>query len=301
MVPSVDPSSPASGEIELASSTKLAVSRPLADLCAEITEVVRLRQDYVLAQGNIERQLKCIVRRLTGKAKVSNSDIDAYLKSAPDAARLHLGGLITVREYVKRSRRTYDKACEQLARMLPVYGSFVEPLHGFGAIGLALIVGEAGDLANYDGPAKLRKRFGLAPFNGRAGATWRRLGGLNKAQWEDLGYNPRRRSIMFVVVDSLLKKQNRYKVICDERKLLERQKAEADGLTVAAAADIPDGQRDKYRSLGHIKARAERYVAQRLLLDLWKAWRGETISRMSHDHRMIVSPSPSQCATVGAL
>ena len=53
------------------------------------------------------------------------------------------------------------------AKALPV-ASFVEETRGFGYLGLAQIVAEAGDLSNYANPAKLWKRFGLAVIDGRA-------------------------------------------------------------------------------------------------------------------------------------
>jgi hypothetical protein len=248
----------------------------LEDRCRQLVELVRMRTDYVRAQGNLDRQIKAMIRRLTNKKKVSTADIAEYMANAPIGIRAHLQRFITLRNEARVYRKEYDALCTRNAEQLPVYSTFVEPINGMGAIGLALIVGEAGgDLNNYSNPAKLWKRFGLAPLNGKAGSVWMRRGGLSDEQWSQFGYSPRRRSTMFVVTDSLLKKENTYKVLCDARKQLERAKAEAEGLQVAAAADIPKKEAAKYRSLIHIKLRAERYVAKRLLRDLWRAWRGQ--------------------------
>lgn len=66
-----------------------------------------------------------------------------------------------------------EKRMAKLAMELPVY-PWVENVKGAGALGLATIVAEAGDLANYQTPAKLWKRLGFAPFDGYAGSTWKR-------------------------------------------------------------------------------------------------------------------------------
>lgn len=87
------------------------------------------------------------------------------------------------------------------------------------------------------------------------------------------GYCPRRRSTMYVIGDTLLRQKNAYKDLYDARKLVEAQKAEAEGLIVAASASIQKGDAALYRSLGHLHNRSCRYVQKRLLRDLWRAWR----------------------------
>jgi len=271
--------------------TALISSYRVSHLAEELTEVVRLRQDYVNAQGNLDRQIKRIVSRMTGIRKITDRMVTEFLDSCPPAARMHLMKLIGLRDAAKRERMSYDKACEQLAEQLPVCCTFVEGVPGFGLIGLALIVGEAGDLAKYSGPAKLWKRFGLHVLAGRSGATWKSKGGLSSEAWKAFGYCPRRRSIMFVVVDSLLRKTcNSYRAFYLEAKAFEKRKADSEGLTVCAADKIPKGEAAKYRSLKHIDLRARRKVAKRLLKDLWRAWRDQ---RQRSNHLPHV-PAPSQ-------
>jgi hypothetical protein len=93
---------------------------------------------------------------------------------------------------------------ERLAKQLPV-AAWVKKVRGFGLINLARVIGEAGDLNAYANPAKLWKRLGLAPYNGRAPSTWKSKGGLSAEEWTRLGYSPRRRAICYVVSESLLK------------------------------------------------------------------------------------------------
>jgi hypothetical protein len=145
------------------------------------------------------------------------------------------------------------KEMARLATSLPVWSSFGEAVRGFGPVSLAVIVGEAGDLAGYANPGKLWKRMGLAVFDGI------RQGGLAKGAsadaWIAHGYNRQRRSRMFVIGDCLVKvNRGEYRAIYDARKEYEK-------------ARDPE--------IKPIKAhrRAQRYMEKRLLKNLWQAWR----------------------------
>ena len=150
--------------------------------------------------------------------------------------------------------RAVSKEMEQLAKELPVW-EWVEAVRGVGALGLAGIVGEAGDLSNYANPGKLWKRFGLAPYEGKAYATLPKEGGLAADQWEEAGYCPRRRSVMFNVGEALIKSNGDgpYKGFYDARKAYELK-------------------RDPEMTKLHAHNRAKRYMEKRFLRDLWKAW-----------------------------
>ncbi len=89
---------------------------------------------------------------------------------------------------------------EEWAAKLPISKWVDRPeCRGFTLFGLAKIVGEAGNLLDYDGPAKLWKRMGCAPFTKdgitRMGSTWKLSKGLSAGDWEEFGYCPRRRSV----------------------------------------------------------------------------------------------------------
>jgi len=176
------------------------------------------------------------------------------------------------------ARRPFDeveakatKAMEALAEQLPVWSEFGAHVHGFGAKGLAIIVGEAGDLGAYPKKGHLWKRMGVAVIDGV------RQGGLAKtapkAAWVEHGYNRQRRSRMFTVGDALVKKRNAYRDAYLARKEYERARAEAAGLTVAPSAKIPKGRWQEFMSHGQIDDRARRYAEKRLLRDLRAAWR----------------------------
>lgn len=105
-----------------------------------------------------------------------------------------------------------EKEMRLVAGELPVVPWLNLPAQrGFGILGLAIVVGECGDLRQYANPAKLWRRMGCAPWthNGKTlmGATWRsgREGSLPKEEWAKFGYSPRRRSISYLLGDGLVK------------------------------------------------------------------------------------------------
>lgn len=169
----------------------------------------------------------------------------------------------------------------KLARTLPVY-PWASRIKGFGDVSLAVIVAEAGDLSDYPAKGHLWKRMGVAVLDGV------RQGGLKKAaakdDWIAHGYNRQRRSRMWNIGDALIKSNGdgEYRDAYLSRKVYERERAEAAGLTVAPAAKIPAKRADEYMSEGHIHRRAQRCMEKRLLRDLWQAWRRAS-SRMSDE------------------
>lgn len=160
---------------------------------------------------------------------------------------------------------------DELGRSLPIWSWFSDSVFKSSAVSLAVILAETGDLSCYAGPAKLWKRMGLAVMNGT------RQGGLRKTagaqEWIEHGYSARRRAIMFVIGDVLVKQKGPYRDLYLQRKEIERAKAQSAGLTIAPAAKIPEKRKHEFMSDGHIHRRAQRYMEKRLLRDLWQAWR----------------------------
>jgi hypothetical protein len=128
---------------------------------------------------------------------------------------------------------------------------FVEETCGFGWVGLLQIIGEAGDLGAYSNPAKLWKRMGLGLIS--TGERQRKFTDVAKAL--EAGYSPKRRSLMYVIGDSMIKTQGPYRELYLTRKAYEQAK-------------LPDGTAMVWHR------RAQRYMEKRLLRNLWRAWRG---------------------------
>jgi len=167
-------------------------------------------------------------------------------------------------EELDKYKTLVEQQMETYAKRLPVCEWWITE-KGRSYTGLALIVGEAGDLSNYANPAKLWKRFGVAVLDGI------RQGGLSKnataEQWIEHGYNKKRRSVLWTIGDSLLKtngKTGKYKRIYDERKKFEMKRLKK--------VWVADGKKAKSFKPGHAHRRAQRYMEKRLLVDLWNEW-----------------------------
>lgn len=150
---------------------------------------------------------------------------------------------------------------EALAETIPAWNDFGQHVRGFGPASLAVIVAEAGNLANYSTVSKLWKRMGLAVMDGvRQGGLAK---GAGKDAWIEHGYSPKRRSRMWNIGDALIKgnRDGEYRATYLKRKEYE-------------LARDPE--------MKPIKAhrRAQRYMEKRLLKRLWQAWRNERKARL---------------------
>jgi hypothetical protein len=247
--------------------------------------VYALARRYLGYQGDLpEKERKAI-------AALAQASVKAIFdgKPAPPAANGIADALGDTIMADKQSRLPYEhrrKAIEaamgKLAKSLPVWESWAEGVKGFGAPGLAAIVGECGDLSNYANPGKLWKRLGLAP-----GECYRSVTLAGEVCYKK---PKRRRSVLWNIGQALLKADGEYRAVYLARKAQECEKAVAEGLTVTtttkatveswARLGLPEPVYTKkfdkatMRSCGHIDIRAQRYMEKRLLRDLWKAWNG---------------------------
>lgn len=247
----------------------LSMPSRLLDVVAAIRELHRERQDYHSAEKRLTLQIKSIQRRvhaagcpLTAEAKAAGK-LQGHAKCSGVYDALPAAALVLAeqRDLISTHRKRPEKEMQKLAKSLPVW-SWVEYTRGLGALGLAQIIAECGDLSNYNNPAKLWKRMGLGMYQ-RADGLWERQ---QKAAGENgvlSGYSPTRRSILFVIGDSIIKAGGEYRELYDSRKLLEAQKPACGRFKCTGEHCTP----------GHIHNRAKRYMEKRLLRNLWRAWR----------------------------
>lgn len=114
----------------------------------------------------------------------------------------------------------YESEMEETAQQLPVY-EWVQQSDqkGFSALGLAKIVGECGNLADYSNPGKVWKRMGCVPITYEGETRMPRVWAVEKIRpcklpsevWMNFGYNRQRRSVIFVITESLLKTNGKCK------------------------------------------------------------------------------------------
>lgn len=191
-------------------------------------------------------KLNRMASKLIKDIEKGNPSDPEHVKAATAIAGLVLSTL-QARSVLADFRKKLEKRMVALAEQLPVW-LWVKDIRGCGALGLAQIIGEAGDLSGYANPAKLWKRFGLAPkesyamvkLDGEVGHTVPR----------------RRRSVMWSIGDALIKANGdgSYKTLYDKRKAYEHE-------------------RDPEMSKMYAHRRAQRYMEKRLLRDLWQAWK----------------------------
>jgi len=240
----------------------------------------RMRQRWHRAEKSLILQAKAICRSHTaGDKDAANALFDQVTDGATDVdmnLTMALMPFLSAIANFQELRKPLEKELALLARELPA-AEWIKATPGIALPSLAAIVGEAGDLSNYSTHSKLWKRMGMAPFtkNGitRSGKQWKIKGGLTADDWKEFGYKSTRRSVMFVIEDSMTKAQGPYREIYLARKQSLRDRAARNGLTVAPSAKIPDKHRDQFISDGHIDQDAKRYMGKRLLRDLWRAWR----------------------------
>ncbi len=251
----------------------------MEQLVSYIKEHHKQREDFLRARIRLTHQVKAITRRLCrceacgyALCKPCQRSADALWKAlATDADHPLLdkaipwcGPLLEAADSLEGSIKRTEKRLRDAARQLPVF-PWVESVRGLDALGLAQIVGEAGDLSRYPNPAKLWARMGVGI---RPDGTRQRL-----VKGEQGNYSPARRSILYRVGSSLVFAGGEYKELFDKRKDVETVKAELRGLRVVPAARIPKGEEDRFMSEGHRRNRAQRYMEKRLLRDLWRAWK----------------------------
>lgn len=197
-------------------------------------------------------------------------------------------------EHAEKNERIAEKYLIRLAETLPVWDAWAKAVHGFGPLGLAVIVGEAGDLSAYRKKGHLWKRMGVAVIGAGIGVADVRQGNpgphATKDAWIAHGYSPVRRSRLFTVGEALIKASGGpYRAIYIARLRYEHARAIHECLIPAsssaqtveswAARGLPKLEKvtkidpEKHRSAGHMANRAQRYMEKRLLKDLWQAWR----------------------------
>lgn len=194
-----------------------------------------------------------------------------------DACALLILSAASARKPIDELRKSIEKSMERSAKQLPVW-EWASGVKGFGAVGLAVVIGEAGaDLHEFANPGKLWKRMGLAPLRGKSAKTWRLEGGLTAEDWTWYGYKPARRSEMWNRVPPLVKAQISKVLDADGEDAGERIGTGPYGQAYLDRKKY-ELERDPEMSKMHAHNRAARYMEKRLLKHLWQAWRRQPIT-----------------------
>lgn len=228
------------------------------------------------AQPELSGKDRLKLKRLRAKA---STDDPMYLEYRP-----LIMTQMRVRAPFAAFEETHTKELERLAAALPVWDAWAKNVRGFSSRGLGTIIGAAGDLSTYPKKGHLWKRMAVAVIGAGDGVNDRRQGGLSKnapkEEWIAHGYDRRRRSLMFVIGEGLIKQRSEYYDVYRRRKDYERAVAKGRGLEVAPSAAIPRKRAAEFMSEGYVHKRAKRYMEKRLLRDLWNAWRSANVKML---------------------
>jgi hypothetical protein len=235
----------------------------LETLFKDLTQAHRVREDIMkprIMVGNLIKSMGRMAKR---------REIELDLDDAPQYT------------FFDENEKEWSKTMIGIVKRMPCHDWWVA-IHGCSSLGLAMLLGETGDLSKYASPAKVWRRMGLDVMNGEANKN--RFKGMNT------GYSKRRRMIAFRVSSAIVKANSgHYREVYDIRKGYEAER-DSKGYNANYVKAREQFMLDHYKtSKDKIKAgrlpqciidlRAHRYMVKRLIADLWMEWnrRAETL------------------------
>lgn len=203
-------------------------------LCLELQELQKQRAWYIKTKNMLHNRLRATVAGSLGyetamtekdrrkKFKEADARIKSVINDDTDDENTNFAQEEMVRVIypnilvAQNAAKAFEKRMIPVAEKLPMAYWVNDPdQKGFSILGMAILIGETGDLCNYANPGKVWRRMGCAPYTKNdetlMGKTWKnRQSGkngtkLHKSDWEEFGYNPRRRSIAYIMGENLLK------------------------------------------------------------------------------------------------
>lgn len=232
--------------------------------CMRIQERHRQRQDLQSAEVRLTLQLKAICRRFVCGDKGEARRLFAAATGNTEhpfchKVRASSAPLLLARESIRAARRDVERDLERDVQALPIWPR-VAATRGLGALGLASIIGETGDLNNYSSHSKLWKRLGLAVIDGE---RQRRVRGAAAIKH---GYSASRRSVVWQVGSAMLRAQSG---LTDPAtgKVLRAHGSYRLGYDTRKAKELL-----RVGSAAHAHNRAARYMEKRLIRNIWRAW-----------------------------
>lgn len=263
----------------------------LQDTIDQIVELNRIRNDYLNEERSLTLRLRAITRQVAGgKGKPADDLYAALLKgNAPVPVQARCRGLLEARDIITAQKKEAERPMLRLAKELPCYDWMLEQ-HGFGALGFAQIVAECGDLSRYYSVKCLYKRMGVGLVDGQ-----RQRKVKDAALAKRMGYNPRRRSMLHNIGESIVKAGGPWREVYDERKAYVVARCAEKGVEVIEAARLraelkrrgaavpPEGakiplalvEEHGLRSAKHVHVDAMRRMEKRLLSALFEQWKLE--------------------------
>lgn len=263
----------------------------MSDPIAVLRELQTLRRHYMTSHNGILLRLTALARRNVGwqpdeektkrsqLKKIALDTVTKMLNGKEESGQLAefmapfvMMDLPSWSAHVE-NREKIEKRMVEIVKDLPIW-KWAETVNGLGPLGLATILGEAGDPSNYPTVCKFRKRLGWAPAEcypkGKTGG--RKIPRSCKgAIYGDvaiplfLAQSP----IVDKTTGEVKREAGPYRKVYDARR-------------AHTATTHPEWTKK------HAQKDALRVMIQRLLTDLWLAWRETDFHMKSH---MAVSPA----------
>lgn len=268
-------------------------------ICAEIQRVQRAKVAFLKSRIMIENRLVATVAvsALDYAANLSEEDRKARFDKAREIiAEVRAGKSDVCKDLIEATTISLDAFTKQVEGLDKELTAFAKCLpvavwinggncKGFGLLSLATVIGETGNLSNYANPAKVWRRLGLAPFQSggkvQMGSTWRMKGGLTSKEWEEYGYSPRRRSVVFVIGENIIKQngdgpyRKRYDTVKAESAI--KHPEWTSHATCKGEGKTSTGRKCAgCKGTGKVMLRCHRHAmllaTKMLIRDLWCAW-----------------------------
>ena len=275
------------------------------DIVADIQRHHRRRRFAMKIQQKLDRSLESFVR-INGtawspdmddaKRKKINAEVKTLIKDVRAGKRTtefdeEIRAVEVAREPADTMRDERERAMEAGAKLLPAF-AWIEAVPGVGALGLATIVAETGDLANYANPAKIWKRLGYAPYDGFAGSSWKRDSwrprALTKEEWIDNPFSGERYALLQQVAQWLWVKQ----WISAKKADADEGKPNGPYGEIYAARRAHTAKTHPDWTKGHSHADALRIMMKKFLLDLHVAWQRAEATESNAVAIGVVKPKP---------
>lgn len=260
------PSDIGEGEGHFARDARHCPAPILSDVCSQLRELQAQRRFCINCQSKVNNAVGAFARRLLGwRVDMPEKERASIRKRADKLIKLLRKGDEIPEELLPAAsvlapfvhdagvslapfdarRLGIEKRMKDLAAGTPGH-EFQESVKGFGLLGLAMVVGEAGNLSDYATVSRLWKRLGWAPPDS-----------YPKGEKSEGRKIPRRvkGELYGGIVESLMKQNGdgKYKSLYDARKVI-----------------YMEGGKTKL----HAHKLAMRVMLKELLKDLWRAWNG---------------------------
>jgi len=269
---------------------------PLDELCGRLMSLQRDRIFAIRMQSRCDRAVEAYIRTRIGfttdptrmgdaerkklaaearrlKRSVEHGEDQVLVADKVNIAVIQACSAVILRNMSARGmwdemRAGTQKEMEALAKQLPAW-EFVKSIKGVSELGLAVIVGEAGNLGDYPKKGHLWKRLGLAVIDGKRQGN--PGAGASAEDWIKHGYKAARRAEVYAFIDDVMFR-SQWRGAKDGQPGYPigpygahygRKKAEY----LVRFADEPHAK-------AHAENAARRYMAKMFIRDLWKAWRG---------------------------